>query len=473
MPYSHPYKPNPDQQTQGHPYAPGGNGSGSDAPNGRRFEERMDEFGRRMEEKVADLDRRVEEWSRRMDEKISGTRDTSEQGDRNTRTTATSGNSVDDFVDNILDLGTNLGTGILGTISDALNSASSAISGWRNRDRALTFPQWRDRMDRRLGSGSQSGYLAMAVLGGIFAFSFGVAALVTIVLSVVGPVTLNMAQDTFMMVPILMAAFVPITVGFGIMTGYGVKGYRFFSRIRSYLRAAHDWTCPVTALAKATGRDAGQVQRELTKAISDGKLPGVCLSPDGGTVFFQETEFLRHQKKQAGQAKQEARAAEKQAARANTSADSQSMSPEEQFQHNGREFLSYLSGCQGRLDETVDEELVQMQRTCGTILDFVRDHPEQLGRMRRFSDYYIPTTRKLLDTALDLGPVEAESARTIRRDITGILHTLNLAYVRLYDTLLQDISLDVSTEIDTLEAMLRQDGLAGGFASDFGAAAPQ
>ena len=30
--------------------------------------------------------------------------------------------------------------------------------------------------------------------------------------------------------------------------------------------------------------------------------------------------------------------------------------------------------------------------------------------------------------------------------------------------------MDVSTEIDTLEAMLRQDGLAGGFASDFGAA---
>ena len=117
MPYSHPYKPNPDQQTQGHPYAPGGNGSGSDAPNGRRFEERVDEFGRRMEEKVADLDRRVEEWSRRMDEKISGTRDTSEQGDRNTRTTATSGNSVDDFVDNILDLGTNLGTGILGGLA--------------------------------------------------------------------------------------------------------------------------------------------------------------------------------------------------------------------------------------------------------------------------------------------------------------------------------------------------------------------
>ena len=88
--------------------------------------------------------------------------------------------------------------------------------------------------------------------------------------------------------------------------------------------------------------------------------------------------------------------------------------------------------------------------------------------MRRFGEYYLPTTRKLLDTALGLGGTETENARTIRRDITGILHTLNTAYVKLYDTLLEEVSLDVSTEIDTLETMLRQDGLTHDFASDFG-----
>ena len=50
----------------------------------------------------------------------------------------------------------------------------------------------------------------------------------------------------------------------------------------------------------------------------------------------------------------------------------------------------------------------------------------------------------------------------------GILHTLNTAYEKLYDTLLQDVSLDVSTEIDTLEAMLNQDGLTHDFEADFG-----
>ena len=53
------------------------------------------------------------------------------------------------------------------------------------------------------------------------------------------------------------------------------------------------------------------------------------------------------------------------------------------------------------------------------------------------------------------------------RTISHTGHTLNAAYATLYDTLLQDVSLDVSTEIDTLETMLRQDGLTQNFKTDF------
>ena len=113
------------------------------------------------------------------------------------------------------------------------------------------------------------------------------------------------------------------------------------------------------------------------------------------------------------------------------------------------------------------EELVQMRKNCAAILGFVHNHPEQLPRIRRFREYYLPTTQKLLDTAQGLGDTDVQHAQEIRRDITGILHTLNLAYSKLYDTLLQDVSLDVSTEIDTLETMLRQDGLTHDFESDF------
>ncbi|MCO7109964.1 5-bromo-4-chloroindolyl phosphate hydrolysis family protein [Gemmiger formicilis] len=126
-----------------------------------------------------------------------------------------------------------------------------------------------------------------------------------------------------------------------------------------------------------------------------------------------------------------------------------------------------LKVCRGKLGTDADEELAAMQKTCASIMGFVHNHSEQLNRVRRFREYYLPTTRKLLDTAQGLGDTDSANAAEIRRDITGILHTLNQAYEKLYDTLLQDVSMDVSTEIDTLEAMLRQDGLTHDFEADF------
>ena len=56
---------------------------------------------------------------------------------------------------------------------------------------------------------------------------------------------------------------------------------------------------------------------------------------------------------------------------------------------------------------------------------------------------------------------QGENAEAIRRDIAGILHTLNQAYDNLYDKLLSDVALDVSSEIAALQGMLANDGLAG------------
>ena len=81
---------------------------------------------------------------------------------------------------------------------------------------------------------------------------------------------------------------------------------------------------------------------------------------------------------------------------------------------------------------------------------------------RRFAEYYIPTTLKLLHTYNDVQGQQGENAETIRRDIAGILHTLNQAYDTLYDTLLSDVAMDVSSEIAALQGMLANDGLTGG-----------
>ena len=107
------------------------------------------------------------------------------------------------------------------------------------------------------------------------------------------------------------------------------------------------------------------------------------------------------------------------------------------------------------------EELDHMQTTTTAICDWLEAHPESLPKARRFAEYYIPTTLKLLHTYNDVQGQQGENAETIRRDIAGILHTLNQAYDTLYDTLLSDVAMDVSSEIAALQGMLANDGLTG------------
>ena len=112
-------------------------------------------------------------------------------------------------------------------------------------------------------------------------------------------------------------------------------------------------------------------------------------------------------------------------------------------------------------DEQAVEELKQMQKTTEAICDWLEAHPESQPKTRRFAEYYIPTTLKLLHTYNDVQGQQGENAETIRRDIAGILHTLNQAYENLYNNLLSDVAMDISSEIAALQGMLANDGLTG------------
>jgi hypothetical protein len=349
---------------------------------------------------------------------------------------------IEEFVHNAVEFGTSIGSGVLNGLSDALsgvNIGSAAKDPLVQTKRAL---------DRKLGD-HYGGMAAMGAIGWVFAGMFGIAALVMGILALVMPY-----MPVF---PILFVCFLPVTAGFAIMGWKGCQKAGFYKRLRRYLRSMRGWNAPVAELARACAVDRRQAGNELEQAIVDGVLPGTCLDSMRENFYLDETR-CRTADQQVQQTSQPQAAQQ---------------TPADAFQAEGVAFLRYLRDCRGTLGETADTELEEMLKTCGAILGFVHNHPEQINRVQRFRDYYLPTTRKLLDTARGLGAADTQNANEIRRDITGILHTLNIAYTKLYDGLLQDVSMDVSAEIDTLEAMLNQDGLTHDFASDFGTERPK
>lgn len=358
---------------------------------------------------------------------------------------------LDEVIGSAVRFGSNVGSTVLSSIASALASVgdSFAAAGDKTKEKSkITFTQWRNRLERKIGNEGQGGALAMAILGCIFAFSFGVAALVMGILWAVGPVPLGLGEE-FVVFPILTSCFAPLALGFGFMGWKGIGDFRYFSRLRRYLRVARDWVCELPQLARDAMVSPKQLRKDLARAMSSGHYPGAMLARDEDMLYLDDGLYNPEPAAQPAPTQ------------------TPGETPAQIFQREGMDFLNYLRICRSKLP-AAGEELAAMQKNCGAIMGFVHNHPEQLPRVRRFQEYYLPTTRKLLDTAQGLGEAEVDNAQAIKRDIAGILHTLNLAYTKLYDTLLQDVSMDVSAEIDTLEAMLNQDGLTNDFTSDFG-----
>ena len=352
---------------------------------------------------------------------------------------------LDDLVDRAVQAGTRVGGKVLQSIADVLQSAPD-VSG---RQAGGSEERARRRLDWRL-AGRQGGWMTAGVLGWVFFGSFLITFIVMAALAASGAAAPGVFSGREIQVfGILAAMFASFTVGGGVLGWLGVHLANYYGRLRRCLKAMRGQVAKLADLARATSLPAQRLRRDLRKAAASGVLGGAAYDDEADILYLDASLRPAREAEPAPRAEEE-------------------LSESERFLRQGAAFLDYLRGCRGRLGDDADAELDTMLHTCGAILGFLHNHPEQMPRARRFAEYYLPTTRKLLDTALGLGSAETENARAIRRDITGILHTLNTAYANLYDALLQDISLDVSTEIDTLETMLRQDGLTHGFASDFG-----
>ena len=115
-------------------------------------------------------------------------------------------------------------------------------------------------------------------------------------------------------------------------------------------------------------------------------------------------------------------------------------------------------------DEEISNRIDHIEQVTGKIFDYVLEHPEKKSLVRRFLDYYLPTTIKLLhqyDRMDSLG-VSGENITSTKAKIRGMLDTVCSAFDRQLDSLFQDESMDVSADITVLEQMMAQEGLTGG-----------
>lgn len=112
-------------------------------------------------------------------------------------------------------------------------------------------------------------------------------------------------------------------------------------------------------------------------------------------------------------------------------------------------------------DEEMSDKISRLEAVSAKIFEQAKSDPDKLPQMRKFMDYYLPTSLKLLNTyaELDRQGIEGDNITESKRRIELTMDTLVKAFENQLDRLFASDALDVSTDIDVMQNMLRADGL--------------
>jgi len=118
-------------------------------------------------------------------------------------------------------------------------------------------------------------------------------------------------------------------------------------------------------------------------------------------------------------------------------------------------------------DTAVKAKVDRLIELTDKIFEDLKEDPNDYKMIKRFSNYFLPTTIKLLNAYDRLGEinVNGENINATKQRINEILDTTVTAYEKQYDALFANQALDIETDIIVLENMLKKEGLSS--ASDF------
>ena len=111
-------------------------------------------------------------------------------------------------------------------------------------------------------------------------------------------------------------------------------------------------------------------------------------------------------------------------------------------------------------NEAVRSKILQIEDVADKIVKDAIDDPADLPQIRKFLDYYLPTTIKLLHAydRMDAQMVEGENITGTKQSIEEMLDTTIEAYKKQLDALFANQALDVDAEIRAMNSMLAREG---------------
>ncbi len=130
----------------------------------------------------------------------------------------------------------------------------------------------------------------------------------------------------------------------------------------------------------------------------------------------------------------------------------------------GREYIRKIRIVNDAIpdSEEMSSKLYRLENVVARIFGQVQKNPSSAKDLRKLMNYYLPTTAKLLDSYVELYHLKSsgENVRESMKEIEDATDIVNDAFENFLDKMFESKAIDISTDIDVMTSMLKQDGLA-------------
>lgn len=262
------------------------------------------------------------------------------------------------------------------------------------------------------------------------------------------------------------------TIALGLLPLFGLSviscigGGRIRKRLKRFNRYVAQLQsrnyCSIRDFSSATGLSDKATVKDLRKMIAIGMFPEGHID-DKKTCFMLDNEsYDQYLKLQENMRMKDLEEQEKNAQKIYQNNKSDALDPEiKKAIDEGRQFVRKIKNTNVALEEEISNKINRLEEVTRKIYDYVEKHPEKFPQIKKFTEYFLPTTLKLVVAYRDFDyqPVQGENILNAKKEIEETMDTINLAFENLLDGLFEDAAMDISTDISVLETMFAQEGL--------------
>ena len=384
------------------------------------------------------------------------------------------GNDVDDIIERVKREAREFTSAAAGTAADVLNGSRTTFKkqglGGNKSFGSNFFTSDGGRYFTRVNSKdlpviykSDSSILA----GGVVRLALGIPNMFVSGISLLGGLLASGLNIEMLLIVIAI-----LGTWFGFSTFEVFKGRKFL-KLRKLMKVIRSMgiasgekaSVDLRLLTGGSNDSAEKVREGVNYMLSNDWLPQGHLSNDGNTLILTNDAYAMYQlamknyEQRSNDTKREAFKKEEREASDNKG----TLSPEVRaVVDSGRDYIRQMQELNDRIPGVeISEKIDKIKMLTERIISRVEEHPEQVAQTKKLMKYYLPMMIKLLTAyaEMDSQVHTGDNIQNSKKQIEGVLNSLNDAFEKLLDNLYEDTAFDVASDVTVLENMLKQEGL--------------